>query len=49
MELILAFIAGLIVMDLLWAWSMCIPQMLWARWKYRKAQKNPNYSQWTED
>jgi len=32
MELILAFVAGLIVMDLLWAWRMGIPQMLWARW-----------------
>jgi len=49
MELILAFVAGLIVMDLLWAWRMGIPQMLWARWKYRKAAKNPDYSQWTED
>ena len=49
MELVLAFIAGLIVMDVLWAWRMGIPQMLWARWKYRNAPKNPNYSQWTED
>jgi hypothetical protein len=38
MELILAFVAGLIVMDFLWAWRMGIPQMLWARWKYRKTQ-----------
>lgn len=40
MELILAFVAGLIVMDLFWAWRMGIPQMLWARWKYRKSLKD---------
>jgi len=48
MELILAFVAGLIVMDLLWAWRMGIPQMLWARWKYRNSQRKqpqPNFDQ----
>ena len=39
MELVLAFVAGLIVMDFLWAWRLGIPQMLWAHWKYRKVIK----------
>lgn len=39
MELILAFIAGLIVMDVLWAWRMGIPQMMWYRWKHRNDPK----------
>ena len=33
--LILAFVAGLIVMDFLWAWRLGIPQALWYRWKHR--------------
>ena len=39
MELLIAFIVGLIVMDFLWAWRLGIPQVLWARWKYRKVLK----------
>ena len=35
MELILAFVVGLVVMDLLWAWRLGIPQMLWYRFKNR--------------
>jgi heme/copper-type cytochrome/quinol oxidase subunit 2 len=39
MELLIAFVVGLVVMDL-----------LWAQWKYRRAlKKNPNYSEWSED
>jgi len=40
MEMLIAFIVGLIVMDFLWAWRLGIPQVLWARWKYRKVLKN---------
>lgn len=39
MEMLIAFIVGLIVMDFLWAWRLGIPQLLWARWKYRKVLK----------
>ena len=39
MEMLIAFIVGLIVMDFLWAWRLGIPQVLWARWKYRKVLK----------
>ncbi len=50
MELVIAFVVGLVVMDLLWAWRLGIPQMLWAQWKYRRAlKKNPNYTEWSED
>jgi hypothetical protein len=35
MELILAFAAGMIVMDFMWAWRMGIPQMLWYRFRNR--------------
>jgi len=46
--LILAFLAGTIVMDFMWAWRLGIPQMLIARWKYRKAlrsQPQPNFTE----
>ena len=33
MELFIAFIVGLVVMDVLWAWRLGIPQMLWYRFK----------------
>ncbi len=49
MELIIAFVVGLVVMDLFWAWRMGVIQMLWARWKYRRTRKNPDYSEWSED
>jgi hypothetical protein len=48
LELILAFVAGTIVMDFAWAWRLGIPQVLMARWKYRKALRNqtqPNFNQ----
>jgi hypothetical protein len=35
MELVLAFVAGMIVMDFMYAWRMGIPQMLWYRFKHR--------------
>ena len=35
MELILAFAAGMIVMDFMYAWRMGIPQMLWYRFRNR--------------
>jgi hypothetical protein len=37
--LIVAFVAGLIVMDFMWAWRMGIPQALYYRWKNRNAPK----------
>lgn len=35
MELIIAFVVGLVVMDALWAWRLGIPQAMWYRWKHR--------------
>jgi hypothetical protein len=48
MELFLAFLAGMIVMDVMWAVKMGIPQRLYYRWKHRNDPK-PNYSEWSED
>lgn len=48
MELLIAFIVGLIVMDALWAWRLGIIQSLWYRFKNRN-QPKPNYSEWSED
>jgi hypothetical protein len=48
LALILAFLAGTIVMDFMWAWRLGIPQVLMARWKYRKilrGQPQPNLNQ----
>lgn len=42
MTLILAFVAGMIVMDLMWAWRVGIPQMLWYRFRYRN-DPQPNF------
>ena len=39
MELLVAFIVGMIVMDVMWAVKLGIPQALYARWKYRKVLK----------
>lgn len=39
MELLIAFVLGLVVMDFLWAWRMGIPQMLWARFKNRNRKE----------
>ena len=44
MELILAFLAGMIVMDFMYAWRMGIIQMLWYRFKNRNNPK-PNFDQ----
>jgi hypothetical protein len=40
--IIVAFVAGLVVMDALWAWRMGIPQMLWYRFKTRN-KPQPNF------
>jgi hypothetical protein len=48
LALIVAFVLGMIVMDLLWAWKMGIPQRMWHRFKHRNDPR-PDYSQWTED
>ena len=42
MELILAFLAGMIVMDFMWAWRMGILQMLWYRFRHRN-DPQPNF------
>jgi hypothetical protein len=42
MELIIAFIVGMIVMDVMWAWRLGIPQMLWYRFKNRN-NPQPNF------
>ena len=39
MELFLAFVAGMIVMDLMWAWRLGIPQAIWAILKLKLEQK----------
>ncbi|MCG3771077.1 MAG: hypothetical protein JW384_02257 [Nitrosomonadaceae bacterium] len=44
MEMIIAFVVGLIVMDVLWAWRLGIPQMLWYRFKNRN-NPQPNFEQ----
>jgi hypothetical protein len=44
MELVLAFLAGMIVMDFMYAWRMGIPQMLWNRFKNRN-NPQPNFDQ----
>jgi hypothetical protein len=44
MELLVAFIIGMIVMDLMWAWRLGIPQALYYRFKYRN-RPQPNFEQ----
>lgn len=39
MELLIAFIAGLIVMDILWAWRTGYLQALYYKFKYRNVAK----------
>lgn len=39
MDLVIAFVVGMIVMDTMWAFKLGIPQALYARWKYRKVLK----------
>ncbi len=40
MELLIAFIAGLIVMDILWAWRTGVIQALYYKFKYRNVARN---------
>ena len=40
----IAFIFGMCVMDFMWAWKMGIPQSMWRRFKERKNPK-PEYSE----
>jgi hypothetical protein len=35
MDLVIAFLGGMIVMDVMWAWKLGIPQHLYYRWKHR--------------
>ena len=35
MELLLAFVGGMIVMDLMWALKLKIPQAMYWKWKRR--------------
>jgi hypothetical protein len=44
MELLIAFVAGLVVMDVMWAWRLGIPQAMYYRWKHRNDPK-PNFDQ----
>ena len=44
MELLIAFIVGMIVMDVMWAWRLGIPQAMYYRWKHRNDPK-PNFDQ----
>jgi len=44
MELLVAFIVGMVVMDLMWAWRLGIPQALYYRWKHRN-DPQPNFEQ----
>jgi hypothetical protein len=39
MDLILMFLAGMIVMDVMWAWRLGIPQTMWVLWKLKRAIK----------
>ena len=46
LDLILAFIAGMIVMDVMWAFKLGIPQALYYRWKHRNDPKvDVNYNE----
>jgi hypothetical protein len=44
MELLVAFVLGMIAMDALWAFRLGIPQMLWYRFKNRN-NPQPNFEQ----
>lgn len=35
LQLVLAFIAGMIVMDIMWAVKLGIPQLMYYNWKHR--------------
>jgi hypothetical protein len=36
LNIFLAFVFGAVVMDLMWAYKLGIPQAMWRRWKNRK-------------
>jgi hypothetical protein len=44
LAMILVFLAGMIVMDVMWAWRLGIPQALYYRFKYRN-RPQPNFEQ----
>jgi hypothetical protein len=44
MKLFIAFIVGMVVMDVMWAWKLKIPQMMYYRWKHRN-DPQPNFEQ----
>ena len=48
MDFVIGFLAGAVVMDLLWAWKLGIPQRLWYRWQHRRGRR-PDYHEWSED
>lgn len=37
-NVIVAFLFGMAVMDFMWAWKLGIPQTLWSRWKNRNSR-----------
>lgn len=50
MEMFLIFLAGMIVMDVMWAVKLGIPQLMWYRYKHRNDPIETNiYSEYTED
>ena len=44
MELLIAFIVGMVVMDVMWAWRLGIPQAMYYRFKHRN-DPQPNFEQ----
>ena len=48
LNIIIAFLFGMALMDFLWAWKMGIPQAMYYRWKHRNDPK-PAYDDWNED
>ena len=50
MELVIAFVVGMIAMDFMWAWRLGIPQALWYKFKHRnEAKPTHNFNEWSED
>lgn len=41
-------VVGAVVMDLMWAWKLGIPQRMWHRFRHRNDPK-PVYDDWAED
>jgi hypothetical protein len=44
LAMILVFLAGMIVMDVMWAWRLGIPQAMYYRFKHRN-DPQPNFEQ----